>query len=488
MRTKLIKLLTVLISAVLLLTACGKAAKTPGGNSAVQSTTTGTSFTDAATTIEMTATAAITETTVTGKSTTHKRIIQPTQKPTTQTKVPVRRPAVIQKVTSDKDNVNTNTTIPTIPTKVTTPVDVPVTEDLKPINPTDYYGRKQLAGLKNQNLLRAYERIVSAAESYVSAINLSDLSLNEFEVAKVFNYYIDDYPQHFWLDKGYQIQGVPQNGITKVKYLIMQYAINKDEITARRKKVDDSVEQLLKGINGDTEPFDRVKIVHDRLVNLVTYDLSTKNPYDLYGAIINGEAVCEGYARAFQRLMYKVGVPCLIVKGSSRDIPHAWNLVYLDGEWYHIDATWNDAEVQIGTATIPYIDYSYFNITDQQIRIDHEVSRDYYIIEEDGKPKEYPNILISYELPAATGTAMNYFVKTGRNLETPSVTGIKNIMVQASNNGEKSVSIRIDSEMNLLTDSMITKAFSAFQKETGKKVYSEYIQDETNKIIIVFFK
>lgn len=71
-----------------------------------------------------------------------------------------------------------------------------------------------------------------------------------------------------------------------------------------------------------------------------------RNPY---GALVNGKSVCEGYARAFKVIMNKLGIGCVLVQGyacvtENGYEPHAWNYVQADGNWYGVDATWNDGE------------------------------------------------------------------------------------------------------------------------------------------------
>ena len=71
-----------------------------------------------------------------------------------------------------------------------------------------------------------------------------------------------------------------------------------------------------------------------------------------YGALVNGESVCEGYAKSFKAVMDRLGIPCVCVSGysaSSKDEssqPHMWNYVQVDGMWYGIDVTYNSTSLQ----------------------------------------------------------------------------------------------------------------------------------------------
>ena len=116
------------------------------------------------------------------------------------------------------------------------------------------------------------------------------------------------------------------------------------------------------------------RIIHDYIVNLVTYDEQVANSeqeyedtipmdFNLYGAALERSAVCEGYAKLFQYLCYNVGINCTVVEGDSNEFLHMWNAVCIDGEWYQIDVTWDDEE--------NYISYDYFNLTTAEMDRDH---------------------------------------------------------------------------------------------------------------------
>lgn len=62
--------------------------------------------------------------------------------------------------------------------------------------------------------------------------------------------------------------------------------------------------------------------------------------YTSYGAFVNRNVVCQGYALAFKVLMDRAGIPCCYVRSDA--MHHAWNMVQLDGNWYHVDVTWDD--------------------------------------------------------------------------------------------------------------------------------------------------
>ena len=86
--------------------------------------------------------------------------------------------------------------------------------------------------------------------------------------------------------------------------------------------------------------YEDIKMVHDYLVDNIEYDtsLSKNNIYDVYGALINKVAVCEGYARSFKYILDEMGIPCVLVIGTGTNSRgeterHAWNYVEINGWW-----------------------------------------------------------------------------------------------------------------------------------------------------------
>ena len=99
-------------------------------------------------------------------------------------------------------------------------------------------------------------------------------------------------------------------------------------------------------------PF-RLLALHNQLTAQLRYDYETAaaemaaepvshRPYTMAGALLDNLAVSEGYALAMQALCEKADIRSQIIRGTRGGLPHAWNLVYLNGFWYHVDAAGND--------------------------------------------------------------------------------------------------------------------------------------------------
>ncbi len=105
-------------------------------------------------------------------------------------------------------------------------------------------------------------------------------------------------------------------------------------------KVSSVVSSTIKTGMGDD---DKVKVLHDYLVRTVSYDDNYSAGYNAntaWGALIRGKAACSGYARGFKALCDAAGIPCYYVHATNS--AHQWNIVCVDGNWYHIDVQCND--------------------------------------------------------------------------------------------------------------------------------------------------
>jgi hypothetical protein len=127
-------------------------------------------------------------------------------------------------------------------------------------------------------------------------------------------------------------------------------------------------------ISAKMTDFEKEKILHDYIVNSTTYDyechqrdtLSSDDAFEEYGCLVLGKAVCEGYSEAMKLLCDLAGVECMIIEGESIEtaIGHAWNIIKIDGEYYHLDVTNDDAITGNGMEVLTYI---YFNLTDSEM-------------------------------------------------------------------------------------------------------------------------
>lgn len=172
---------------------------------------------------------------------------------------------------------------------------------------------------------------------------------------------------------------------------------SEEQVREAIQKVELVKNNLVANRTGDT--YLDIKLVHDYLVNNVEYDtsLSAPNTYDIYGALVNGKSVCEGYAESFKYILNEMGIPCVIVIGTATNTNgqtenHAWNYVELNNAWYAVDATWDDPVI-IGYGVLTdESKYKYFLRGSRRMSQEHVASG---VFTEGGQEYTYPLLSIN---------------------------------------------------------------------------------------------
>lgn len=215
------------------------------------------------------------------------------------------------------------------------------------------------------------------------------------------NYLVDriyDEPNLYWVDMQYNALS-----LGNISVLVLREKYNDlEKIETQIELAADDV--ISKYIKNDMSDYDKVLAIHDWLCANVTYGESKNDSdQDIYGALVLGKARCAGYAKAFAYLLNKAGVKSSVISGDSIDengesVPHAWNIVYIDGDPYYFDITWDDGDE---------ITYDWFGITSQEFKMSH-----------------FPNI--GYEWVEAKNTGANYYIKNRMYLSEYSAIAIAN--------------------------------------------------------------
>ena len=183
------------------------------------------------------------------------------------------------------------------------------------------------------------------------------------------------------------------NSGNEANYLTEEFN-SKAEVDQAIAQIEQVKNQILQNKTGNT--YEDIKMVHDYLVDNINYEssLSKENIYNIYGALVSRECVCEGYARAFKYLLDELNIPCIMVIGTGTNSQgetenHAWNYVQLNGNWYAVDTTWDDPVVIGGGNASEESRYKYFLVGREIIDQDHSPSGQFT---EGGKIFSYPNV------------------------------------------------------------------------------------------------
>ncbi len=187
-------------------------------------------------------------------------------------------------------------------------------------------------------------------------------------VQPALNAFLRDEAIVFWLDLsgtagstgfgfGYFYDGQEQGTHYWIVDEITIFAVVSDTYKPDTQSFVNAVTDAVDGfVTESSSRYGILKDIHDYLCDTVVYDLNAPYAHEPYGALVDGKAVCEGYAEAFKLLCDRFGIPCAVILGegvvSSGSEPHMWNYVQMeDGYWYAVDVTWDDRPGE------PYYDY-----------------------------------------------------------------------------------------------------------------------------------
>ena len=147
-------------------------------------------------------------------------------------------------------------------------------------------------------------------------------------------------PQLFYLDSVYYTAD-------KVRDAELLYRADKDEYEDMIEDFQDAeLDAVDEALEGDDD-YEKALAIHDYLIKNCEYIREDDDGYSstAYGCLVEGEANCEGYAKAFDLIAGDVGLKSVVIVGKTDDGEnHAWNQVDIEGDWYNIDVTWDDPD------------------------------------------------------------------------------------------------------------------------------------------------
>jgi len=154
--------------------------------------------------------------------------------------------------------------------------------------------------------------------------------------------------------------------------LIPEYLFEKNKVKEHQKALSSRIAKLVRPAQL-LSPLEKEQYIHDFICQNVRYD-KLKKPYshEIIGPLGQGVSVCEGIAKTVKILCDQLGIWCIIAISEANPekgikYRHAWNIIKLDNEYFHLDATFDNSLGQDGV-----IRYDYFNLDDSRLFRDHE--------------------------------------------------------------------------------------------------------------------
>ena len=221
-----------------------------------------------------------------------------------------------------------------------------------------------------QYMTRSWQAAYHAMKSGVTALSpsFSVPRLENKELSTIFFQLRLDCPEIFYVT-GFTYRYVP--GAENVE-LLPEYLYDKSKIKDHQKALAARVEKLARPAKNMTVP-EKERYIHDFICRNVRYD-KLKMPYshEIIGPLGQGVGVCEGIAKSVKILCDALGLWCIIAISEANPdqgikYRHAWNILKIDGQYVHLDATFDNSLGRDGV-----IRYDYFNLDDKRIFRDHQ--------------------------------------------------------------------------------------------------------------------
>lgn len=184
---------------------------------------------------------------------------------------------------------------------------------------------------------------------------------------------IFDHPEYYWIDNISTKHGGTKSGD---KYTVKTYVKltdgGFDGYESKLTAMDSAIDNVLDRVDFEQSPAAIAFQIHEVLRKDLSYDwdAASGSGFDLahtaYGALVQKEAVCDGYSKAYMMCLKRAGINSVVVAGTG----HAWNSIEHPDAWYETDLTWDD------TGDDPYTFYGMTSSEMSQMGSDHEKNMD----------------------------------------------------------------------------------------------------------------
>ena len=185
----------------------------------------------------------------------------------------------------------------------------------------------------------AYVRMYMAIAEGAESADLTDLKLRDKDAVQIYSDIVGSCPEFFYLANrvayGYTTSGLRRN-VTKVNFI---YTMEGEELERARLEYETELAYIVSLADSSMSDLEKALWVHDYLIASCEYDES-QTVFDAYGLFTQRTGVCQAYSLAYAAVMRELGVETVMV--SSKEMNHAWNLVKIGENWYHVDLIYDD--------------------------------------------------------------------------------------------------------------------------------------------------
>ncbi len=229
-------------------------------------------------------------------------------------------------------------------------------------------------------LQKGYDMAAEGIAGYRKKIQIPGISCKE-EMEQIIHAVLLEQLQFFYFNK--REIGMIQTGDQYA--FCFEYLYDKKKSAQMQQQIENQADYILSQIiKEDMTDYDKCLAVHDYMADNVQYNFSAAavdyiyDAYTVEGIFLKKQAVCEGIAKGISYLLCKLDIDNLIVTGFSdidgERVAHAWNMIELNGSYYHMDVTWDLQEINHFTNS----SHMYVNLDDDAMLENHNWELDDY--------------------------------------------------------------------------------------------------------------
>ena len=313
-----------------------------------------------------------------------------------------------------------------------------VINELQPKNSTFYYNTL------TDEQKKIYKEIAVAIKNLDTTAKIKDYNYIDDnttmqDVKVVIQNILLDHPEIFYVKNDYTVSTIELINSKRIEVELGYTATNKSELESQISKINEVINPIVTTAS-TMDNFNAELYVHDKICELATYYKYTdinevpEECHSIYGCLVSKSAVCDGLSKTLQIMLDKVGIESILVTGNLQNQAHAWNLVKLDDDWYHVDITSNKSIKNENNKE--EIIHSYFNITSEQIKTSNTID-------------------LEDKLPVADSTTYNYYLQTGKYIDVVDnfTTKLKTIINE--NKNDDLVEFAVSSKVRSVPEKMV---------------------------------
>ena len=292
-----------------------------------------------------------------------------------------------------------------------------------------------------------------------------EMGLTEKEIDKIYQSVLIDHPEYFFVEGYEYVMYTSKDKLVGIK-ISGTYPYSKEEGKARKAQIDSAVDSLLQTAPVNGSDYEKVKYVYETLIFNTEYQLDAADNQNIYSVFVGHASVCQGYSKATQYLLQRLGVECTLVFGEVKgNEGHSWNLVVADQEYYFLDTTWGDASYttaddKVQDWTLPNISYDYMCITTDQLTKTHKITH-------------------KLSLPECSAVENNYYRKEGCYFTEYDEERIRQLFLSALEEGKQHVTLKCsNSEVYENIYSELLENQEIFEYLPDEYVNIAYIENE----------